>query len=1087
MVVADGRSNSDGSSGGSGGGARPGEGNKPSEGNDPSKGDKPDEGDKPSEGGKPGDDNKPSEGHDPDEGDTPSGDDDPLKGPAKITIRYIEDSSQTVLKEMEVTGDPGDLYVIQHPSIEGYKILQDQPDQIRFSDKVQEVSIAYRPQKENEEPDQSIVVNDRVKAIIPNTDESKKFVDSIRNNIFSYEFLEDPELIELSVTHDNPLLQYIEDGTYKENDIIYIEPCGDFPMGLSIIYQEHDDDYSGEFAALYDPTLYEVIHGKKAGLLDLFQEGTYLDDSCSLDTTDFEVAYTWIPPFGETGSMQRRKATSRKISPKITYKETTNIYGNPSKTISMEMRIPPEDEMEDLPVDMYIKVNPSFETAFEIDPDIDWRDKDKDGEYRLKLIGDFDNTFKCAIQANAEEDLNLLNELVGSIFTSPENKTTLNLWNSTGELGELSGVDFKNTYILGFIGYKPAVKPDESHWKTKVDDIFKEDADITDLSPIIPVMVVLDLEANGSIGAELNTELSWYNQIGIDATYSKKTGKAKVEPIYKCGSSRTELDKLPAPKGDFSITAELDDARMGLGDILGISIGGIVPVRAKAVFGDYLTLHTHIGGNFDFSKPEDERFEIDADDGSAILGAYINVDFAARLAGEVDIPGQEDPGEIEIAEDLTLIDEKLPLYLKQGTLPFPTTLELNRSTALMAVDEKGNDISDQFAGYNAKTGRVELVPDGNNGYSFECPRFYKDVDAANAIYEITGIFTSWENWMPYKLDLDLKRVTGLETLVLYNGITYLDLPNNNKLKTLCTSSTVMSEHDDDELDPPIPEEFRGKMIGNGGFDGDIDLSGCPDLQTLWINISGISQIDLRKNSKLEHVGIMSDPDSYPTLILPSANDIKRCYLYNISIDAANLGHLKNLECMQITNSKQSTLDLSKNTKLRHLLLYIPNLSHIDLSDNTALEYLDIHNAEQLKSLDVSHNPKLKKVVWHNMLRVFTGNGLLFPRGTWYRDPERTQPVTDEYCDVGETIYEYNYRAPSTRAVTLTTIASDAKKATDTNASSTIPDKQASDLSPAHGATKDANHKAPSTHTATLTATASNAKKNTDSDASPASN
>ena len=71
------------------------------------------------------------------------------------------------------------------------------------------------------------------------------------------------------------------------------------------------------------------------------------------------------------------------------------------------------------------------------------------------------------------------------------------------------------------------------------------------------------------------------------------------------------------------------------------------------------------------------------------------------------------------------------------------------------------------------------------------------------------------------------------------------------------------------------------------------------------------------------------------------------------------------------------------------------------------------------------------------IKSFTGNGLIFPpgRGPWYRDPELTEPVTDNQCGRGETLYRYDYTSGSTRGtVAQKATASNAGLATASNGS-----------------------------------------------------
>ena len=70
-----------------------------------------------------------------------------------------------------------------------------------------------------------------------------------------------------------------------------------------------------------------------------------------------------------------------------------------------------------------------------------------------------------------------------------------------------------------------------------------------------------------------------------------------------------------------------------------------------------------------------------------------------------------------------------------------------------------------------------------------------------------------------------------------------------------------------------------------------------------------------------------------------------------------LHRFPNLERLEIREVDASSLDLSKNRKLKHLICCGCNITELDLSKNVALEYVDC-SSNQLKTLDVSKNTSL---------------------------------------------------------------------------------------------------------------------------------
>lgn len=93
----------------------------------------------------------------------------------------------------------------------------------------------------------------------------------------------------------------------------------------------------------------------------------------------------------------------------------------------------------------------------------------------------------------------------------------------------------------------------------------------------------------------------------------------------------------------------------------------------------------------------------------------------------------------------------------------------------------------------------------------------------------------------------------------------------------------------------------------------------------------------------------------------SAAEAERVLVLKIGkIDAdalLELHRFPNLERLEIREVDASSLDLSKNRKLKHLICCGCNITVLDLSQNVALEYVDC-SSNQLTTLDVSKNTSL---------------------------------------------------------------------------------------------------------------------------------
>ena len=91
-----------------------------------------------------------------------------------------------------------------------------------------------------------------------------------------------------------------------------------------------------------------------------------------------------------------------------------------------------------------------------------------------------------------------------------------------------------------------------------------------------------------------------------------------------------------------------------------------------------------------------------------------------------------------------------------------------------------------------------------------------------------------------------------------------------------------------------------------------------------------------------------------------------------------LHRFPNLERLEIREIDASSLDLSKNRKLKHLICSGCNITSLDLSKNVALEYVDC-SSNQLTTLDVSKNTSLDNLYcdYNPLKTLFVASGHKF--------------------------------------------------------------------------------------------------------------
>jgi len=136
------------------------------------------------------------------------------------------------------------------------------------------------------------------------------------------------------------------------------------------------------------------------------------------------------------------------------------------------------------------------------------------------------------------------------------------------------------------------------------------------------------------------------------------------------------------------------------------------------------------------------------------------------------------------------------------------------------------------------------------------------------------------------------------------------------------------------------------------------------IQGLWCKNNKISSMNLSKNTDLRGVWCSGNP--LTSLDFSNNKELVWVYCFDCklkSLDFSNNPHMAYLECN--TNKELSTLNISKNKELEHLMCGTCALTTLDLSANPNLTHLDAFN-NGMTSIDISKNTKLKRLnIWEN--------------------------------------------------------------------------------------------------------------------------
>ena len=155
----------------------------------------------------------------------------------------------------------------------------------------------------------------------------------------------------------------------------------------------------------------------------------------------------------------------------------------------------------------------------------------------------------------------------------------------------------------------------------------------------------------------------------------------------------------------------------------------------------------------------------------------------------------------------------------------------------------------------------------------------------------------------------------------------------------------------------------------------IDPSGCPDLLRLSIDDTGVSSVDVSKNSELR---ILNVSGSYVTsLDLSKSTNLGQLYIGGRrgKFSEIDLSHCPNLYYLFAHNNQLTSLDVTHNPHLNTLWAHNNNLSTIDLSNN-----------KELSSVNLSKN-------------YFDFNTLPLDQDSWleYEYTQNAMSVPRSYC------------------------------------------------------------------------------------------
>lgn len=865
-----------------------------------------------------------------------------------IRIQYVDTENQKILAEKTVSGRLGEIYIAHVAAIDGYKAQTEEDLVLTFSEREQTAKIEYRPIRDGEEPDQKVVTNDRLKVAQADSAKEQEVLEQIYDGIFDFQQNEDGT-VEIVVYNDNPIYQYILDGKYTVNDIVYVEPSEQFISGLTFLYQSHDDEYYGEEDG-YDAEKCEVIHGWQVSPFDFFAPGTNIEVEIPAVTPEMIGTQTSWPMGVDTGANRTRSLLNRSTRESSYIALNATVDGK-----KMLERILPESRTSF--IQQYIK---SLELEMEGSMGI----KDLIFRIHIPIISDIAGSddgiisnkkgmhfqvtpyVKKSYTLTTKFQINGTSNEGDSEENSEDKRENALSLSALGAEIWMQGIDLddKNMYPLLGWGFNIITKRATS----SVQDMISNGQSVVRLNSLgIYVGAVLF----GVLGKpEASTTLTLSHEEENEYTMGMKISENGDVELIRPPMNHTEVETITAEaEGSFGIGGSL---------MVSASIAGMMPACVGPEIGIQLDGSGSLQYKLTVPKENAEEDEGFSGSGKFNMTIYGQLRFLSRIAAGFEFAGNG------AGMEMFAVDESFDLF--RHTLGTDTVWD---GTTITVKDE--NDVFEVCEETGEAIGKTAspVFSQDTGAFSFTCPSYIlqQEGDEKKAYYvkelqvkSPVGAKTVWERLhLPRLLErlvvsadlgpdftCDYSTAPSLKELALagyHNQMTEVDLGRNRNLEKAEIASEALEKivlpsncpfsDETEELDVALKE----LIVSGGDAFNNLDLSSVPELQTLKVNSGMIDNLDLHTLENLETLTLNSLP-----------------------------------------------------------------LVELDVSENKKLKALDVQSTE-LQALDVRYNRDLTSLKTNSKLKKFTGNGKVMPdRLKWYKDEERTIPVTS--CAAGQTIY-----------------------------------------------------------------------------------
>lgn len=480
---------------------------------------------------------------------------------------------------------------------------------------------------------------------------------------------------------------------------------------------------------------------------------------------------------------------------------------------------------------------------------------------------------------------------------------------------------------------------------------------------------------NGSNLTLSELDASTYNLIAVGNSEGVLENKEIYSSVALMQDEKAAKNLYAANITDYKFPAELDDLNFDLDKLTGML--KIKSTDAEAADYDSLSVSVVVPkGNYDLV-------------GKAYSGDAVTITKGFKTEGGIGFDKDVVVFPGTVAVNLEYFKNKTSVYtLDLGT----AVVEVGTEVAIEKEFNEGLNRYIQIPDANFRALLKRELPDAFDGDIFDTEHesissltdlfaMYENIVDFTGLKYLTGLTTAYlDGNSECASELDLTRMKDLQYLYAsYSPFTKIDVTGLEKLEQFTCELTNITTLDvstckaltflDFANSFKMPEVIIGDLpllTMIVGYDcileGTVDLTGCPLLETVYLDRNNLEAVDFSGLENLKDLGCSAN--NLATLNLSGCSALKKLDCTENDLTSLDLSASSELTRLNCSENLIGALDLSGNTKIEWLSCYNNALTSVDLTGCDVLEDI-FSNDNKLTSIDLSACTSLQYLIISN--------------------------------------------------------------------------------------------------------------------------